>query len=129
VALKHRVLLYGRDHVLLELRGKVLALSGFETTVTNHFHEVQDLVREQAFDLLILCQTLSDHDCVAALDVAKSQPKMKRLLLTHGSRNLPHSMFDGECNPSKGPECLIEQTALLLSISPHYPAKARQPKP
>jgi DNA-binding NtrC family response regulator len=117
VAPKHHVLLFGRDRVLLELRGKVLASSGFETTVTNHFHEVQDLIRDHTFQLLILCQTLSDRDCVDALEAAKSQPAMKRLLLTHGGRHLPHSMFDGECNPILGPASLIKATSKMLEVS------------
>jgi DNA-binding response OmpR family regulator len=114
MAPKRRVLLFGRDQVLAELRGKVLESAGLKATVTNHLHELDTLIHNEAFDLLVLCQTLSDRDCVDALEAAKLRPAMKRLVLTHSGRNLPASMFDGECNPILGPESLIRETARVL---------------
>jgi hypothetical protein len=37
-------------------------------------------------------------------------------------------MFDGECNPSEGPECQIEQVATLLKVAPRFPASKRKPR-
>lgn len=111
-----RVLLYGSDWTLVELRGKVLGSSGFVTQVTDVSKEALELVRSKKFDLLILCHTLSDRACLEALEAAKEHPTLKRLVLTRGARNVPRSMFDGECSPLEGPECLIRETAKMLNM-------------
>jgi DNA-binding NtrC family response regulator len=126
MAIALRVLLYGRDRTLVDLRAKVLQTSGFAAESTHVSKEVVELIRGSQFDLLILCQTLSDNECVEVLEVANIQPAMKRLVLTHGHRKLPPAMFDGECNPIEGPERLIEQSALLLNIAPEIPISARR---
>jgi DNA-binding NtrC family response regulator len=112
------VLLYGKDGLLLDLRAKVLSASGFVSQATEDPAAALNLIRGGRFDLLILCQTLSDSDCIVALEIAAAwQPRMKRLVLTHGARNLPDDMFDAECNPASGPECLLRQTLMLLNTS------------
>jgi hypothetical protein len=128
MAPERTVPLYGRDRTLSNLRGKILELSGFVAKTTDVPKEALELIHGGAFDLLIWCQTLLARERLEALEAANAQPAMKRLLLSHRTRHLPRSMIDGECNPSEGPECQIEQAATLLKVAPRFPASKRKPR-
>ncbi len=65
-------LIYGSARDLIETRRLVLEHSGFDVTVTLDLEEARALLLERAFDLFILCHSLSHSNCTTALSLAHS---------------------------------------------------------
>ncbi len=78
-----RILVYGHDLILLETRSWMLAKAGFLVERASSRVEVERLMAEHRPEVLLLCYTLPDGECVAMKEiVTRAGPEMKVLVLT-----------------------------------------------
>jgi len=97
------VLIYGRDHRLLETRRWVLERAGLTVRTTVELSDIEEILASQTIDLFILCHTLSPEESDVVLAKAHTlRPDMKYLVLTAntplgslGSREEFVSAFEG----------------------------------
>jgi len=75
------VLLYGRDHRLLETRQWILQGAGWTVVAISSIDEAKQTMEAPLPKVLVLCHTLTVEDCQAALDIAKPLPHLAVLLL------------------------------------------------
>jgi hypothetical protein len=96
------VVMYGTDEMLLHTRQWILESRGLQTIGLTHLHELQRISVETPIDLVILCHSLDQEGCDAALAVAAIRwPDTKTLILA------PHLM---------GPSRLVGERKSVISI-------------
>ena len=104
-----RVLIYGRDPVLLETRRLVLLHSGFDVKVALQLQETVDLLATRSFDLFILCHSLSSKDCEHALTLAHSlHPSLRNLILDAPLAGCSGGAEDTKLSAFTDPETLLD---------------------
>ncbi len=94
------ILVYGRDHKLLETRCLVLESTGGAVHATTKLLEAERILEENHPDLLVLCYTLTATDQAEILASAQRfRPGIKTLVLTaDGQRETgegDHDIFAG----------------------------------
>ena len=94
------ILVYGRDHRLLETRRMVLESTGGDVHATTKLLEAEQILREQHPTLVVLCYTLSGPERAAILSSAQHlRPDIKTLVLTADgqpeSSEGDHDIFTG----------------------------------
>lgn len=110
------VLVFGLDYTLLSLRAKVLSGVGNRVLLSTVLEYVQDLLRIERIDVVVLCHTVSDLECQRVLNqVALSVNDPKVIRLTTGSR---YDVIDVDAflNPLDGPRHLIETVERLSCL-------------
>jgi hypothetical protein len=75
------ILLFGRDHRLLETRRWVLESAGYRAKTATEREELEHLLATECFAVLILCHTLSEADAEAAIALAHAGPSPRCLSL------------------------------------------------
>jgi DNA-binding NtrC family response regulator len=62
-----RIVVFGRDPVLLETRQRILEKAGFDSVAVNGISQLMSLVKREDVVLLVLCSSLSEMECEAVL--------------------------------------------------------------
>ena len=112
------ILIYGRDHGLMDTRRWVLELAGYRVFTAQSLVEAGKIATLEPISLLLLCHTLSVEDCQMALELADSvRPGMKRLLMTASKPRGLQESHDRILSAFDGPRALIAAVRELLASS------------
>ena len=111
-----RVLLFGSDNGLLTTRQLLLERNGCEVSVVRTFQDFCMHVRDRAFDLILLCQSLSADECELASRFAQERAPSARLLLmfTRVGSSIP-GHADVLLDSLAGPKVFIETARRMLA--------------
>jgi hypothetical protein len=108
------VLIYGRDEFLLVSRAMLLESAGYCAHRALNSDTFRGILRNKPVSILILCHTLTEVDCLAALDVgAKIRPGIKSLVLTHRDHQFGEHQVSAVINGFLEPSLLLTETARL----------------
>jgi DNA-binding NtrC family response regulator len=111
----HSILIYGRDHELLETRRLVLQRAGFQARTVTNLANAEKVSISQSNGLLILCHSLSVEDSEKALAMAHSrQHGMKTLVLMGTAPVCKLGQNDELMSSFDGPQALIATVTRLL---------------
>jgi cold shock protein len=112
-----RILLYGRDALLLRTRGLILRMDGWETDSVPALDEVKACLAKRRYALLVLCHSLAESERRAGVALAASfTPAVKMLALEVIRLPSRSHSFAHVLNTSEGPagfrntvQSLVEQ--------------------
>ncbi len=117
------ILIYGRDHDLLETRRLVLQKAGFQAWTVTNLADVEKITITQPSDLLILCHSLSREECQYALAMSHlRQPGMKNLVMAGTTPVCKLGQDDELVSSFDGPRALIATVNRLLACSNSHQA-------
>jgi DNA-binding response OmpR family regulator len=109
-----KLLIYGNDSMLLTTRCIILEKAGYDVVTTSTFAEAMLLLMNQPFNLLILCQSLTQEERRGMLESARainSELKCAVLQFTGGHEKIANEeTLDG----LRGPTNLIESIHRML---------------
>lgn len=88
-----KILIYGKDRLLLETRQRLLRYVGFECIAVRDFGQVIDLVQQDGLALLVLCSSLSALESGAVLSAVDQLGKtqLRKLVLSTEPQNVEAS--------------------------------------
>ena len=120
---KARVVCLGRDPQLLRTRLQVLVKT-YDAVEVSSVEELGELPAEPAFDLVLLCHSLSWEECRASVQIAEQRwPEAKILALTTGGFQTPYERADAVVASLQGPVVLLKAIDQLIQRGPlHSPA-------
>lgn len=115
---KSRVLCFGRDLDLLRTRTQVLARK-YDAVELSDVDELECLPAEPAFDLVLLCHSVSLEDCRTSAEIVRDRwPQAKVMALTTGASRVPYGEADAVIMSLQGPVVLLRAIDLLMQQSP-----------
>jgi ActR/RegA family two-component response regulator len=110
------VLVVSRDQMLLQTRALMLG-TYFQVEAAGRVPEAEEAMRKRAFDLVVLCYSLSDDEYRKMLDLCLSQDSPPKVLTLHGANNgRPRDGGDGEYAVERGPYELLKKTAEMVGF-------------
>jgi CheY-like chemotaxis protein len=110
------VLVISRDRMLLQTRKLILG-AYFQVAAAGSAREAESLIAAQAFDLILLCYSLSQAECEQVADLIREHtPKPKILLLNAAGNRCLKEGFDEEFSLENGPSSLLRKSAEMLGF-------------
>ena len=77
------ILLYGKDENLLKTRSLLLQSTGHRVKQATTYDGLRSILQDVSVNVVVICHTLSEAECLAALDIAaKLRPGIRSLVLT-----------------------------------------------
>jgi hypothetical protein len=119
------ILLYGHDRPLLETRIQVLELSGARIWVATNLAGFDQIIAVVAIDLVVLCHTLTQEECDAALVITNLyRPQVRSLLLISGLRGCQRGSAEQVVDTASGPGNLLRTVEHIIEVPPaeNFPA-------
>jgi len=111
-----QVLMVGKDEMLLQTRKLILG-SYFQVDAAGRVSHAAQLMGERRFDLIVLCRSLSGHECERIAELADNQnPPPKILTLGAGRRQSCGNGVDAKPVEEVGPVVLVRQVAAMLGL-------------
>lgn len=112
-----RILLVSSDLMVLQTR-KLMLGAYFDVSAAGRVGEAKMLLAEGPFDLIVLCYTLTDDDCLKILDAARFHcADAKILTLTVTGYTAAPAVADSYFLPAEeGPFTLVKKSAELLGF-------------
>lgn len=99
------ILMFGKDNLLLNSRSLLLSRAICHITVAMQLYDFECCLAVAAFDLVILCHTLSPAECTAAIAVTKSRSPI--LVLQSGISGCSSELSVHTAHTADGPEQLV----------------------
>ncbi|HEX3967785.1 MAG TPA: hypothetical protein VHW70_07460 [Edaphobacter sp.] len=113
--MQEKLLIYGNDSMLLTTRRIILEKAGYEVVTVAAFSEAMMLLVSRPFDLLILCQSLTQEERRGMLESATAiDPNLKCAVLQFTGS---HTKIANEetVEGLRGPTNLIESIRRMLA--------------
>jgi hypothetical protein len=111
------VLVVSRDQMLLQTRTLILG-TYFQVQGVTRVVEAEAAMAKQAFDLVVLCYSLTDDDYRKLLELSESRRPRPRILTLSSSVSGPlRDGGDGEHVIDKGPFELLKKTAEMVGFT------------
>ena len=109
-----RVVCFGRDLELLRTRIQVLART-YDVVEVSSVDELEALAAEPAFDLVLLCHTLSPEECRASAELTQQRwPQAKVMVLITGASSARYEKADAVVMSIQGPAVLLQSIHQLM---------------
>lgn len=111
-----RVLVISRDPMLLQTRELILG-AFFQVNGAGRIQEAEELIATYAFDLIVLCYSLSLSDCGRVAELVQNlnpRPRILNLRATGSPPSGPGS--DAELMIEAGPYGLLKKSAEILGV-------------
>jgi DNA-binding response OmpR family regulator len=109
------ILVYGSDELLLGTRTMVLENAGFQVFSAISSDGAESIMKSGEVALVVLCHSLSEQQCEAALDFAKRQrPALNTLVLTASGSPCSERTTGAVLSAFDGPRKLVETVQDLL---------------
>jgi hypothetical protein len=119
-----RVLIVGRDQMLMQTRGLILG-TYFHVETANRVSEAVTQFAKHSFDLVVLCHSLSDDEYSqmnSILELVEPQPKV--LTLNFPEKSAERNGTDYSLSSLDGPYALLKKAAEILGFE--IKGKARE---
>ena len=114
-----RSVCYGKNNLLLEIRQLVLMHAGFCMEKSSTLLELDHLAEERV-DLLMLCHSLNDEDCMRAVALVQFRwPQVKILHLSPSALRTEVELRGRVVLPANGAGALVETVEKLLELPVH----------
>lgn len=111
-----RVLVVSRDEMLLRTREMILG-AFFQVERAGRFVEARALLNTKAFDLIVLCHSLSSIECEQLAQLARKQaPRTQILAMSPSSRASVLPWADKQLGVDAGPYGLVKKCAEMLGF-------------
>ena len=108
------ILLYGRNKSLLTTRTMLLEREGYRVYQASDYDPLRLILHNMPIRILILCHTLSEADCIAALDAAKeSRRDIKSVVLTNRPRRYTDHNVSAVISGFIDPNTILAETAKI----------------
>jgi DNA-binding NtrC family response regulator len=120
-----RVLVVGRDEMLLRTRLMILG-AFFEVKGAGRSSEAVPLIQNDAFDLVVLCHSLTNAECEQLAALAHDQNPRTRILAMSASGNASKPWADKQLGVDAGPYGLLKKCAAMLGLVLKNRAKTAQ---
>jgi len=119
--MKHQVLIYGHDPLLLRTRELLLRQAGLEVWVSDVGEEIHQILSARPIDLLILCHTVDCDERAATLAAMRASQKNPAILFLTADYRNPFVPEDASVfSTLDGPYGLLQTVCRLT----HEPAPA-----
>ena len=111
-----QVLLVGKDEMLLQTRKLILG-TYFQVEVAGRVSHAAQVMAAGRFDLIVLCESLSEKECERVAELAQTQnPRPKTLTLSAtGRQSRDHGSGD-VLTDEFGPLALARKAAAMLGL-------------
>lgn len=112
-----QILVVSRDQMLLQTRRLILG-TYFEVEAAGRMSEAGSILSKRDFDLIVLCDTLTDTECKQIADMVSGHKPEPTLLSLQGPGNKGHEPAVGRklvCGG--GPLQLLRECADVLGVS------------
>jgi hypothetical protein len=117
-----QILVVSWNELLLQTRRLILG-TYFEVDGAGKLSEAADILRSTAFELVVLCDTLSDSECMQIFDYVNSLSYRPEILLLLGPNQERPEQIIGHTLPFMlGPMELLHECADILGVE----ARAKQ---
>ena len=122
------VLVVSRDQMLLQTRALMLG-TYFQVQAAGRVPEAEEAMRKQAFDLVVICYSLSDDEYRKLLDLCRGQDAPPKILSLYAGNNGRHRAGgDGEYAVERGPYELLKKTAEMVGFALKPMGRQTQPQ-
>ena len=102
------VLVFGRDFQLVHTRSLILEKAGFHVRTASSLPDIQQLLPEPTIDVMLLCHSLSSHDCTEALNIVHERwPNIQTIALVSGHSGCGSDSANAVMETTEGPAKLI----------------------
>ena len=108
--MQKQVLLYGKDPLILEIRGFLLKFSGFSVSRVSDLQTLATLAETSQVDLLILCHTLSAAERHTATALSHGLWPAAKILTLSASHSLSVDGAVELIHISDGPQALVDRS-------------------
>lgn len=120
-----QILVVSRDRMLLQTRKLILG-TYFEVEAAGRMSEAGSILSKREFDLIVLCDTLSNNERCQIADMVRDQQPKPTLLSLMGPGNLGEKPAVGrELCCVGGPLQLLKECADVLGFNLHPGSKQR----
>lgn len=113
------ILMFGKDNLLLDSRSLLLSRTACHVTVAMQLYDFECCLAVAAFDLVILCHTLSPAEGTAAVAVTESQSPI--LILQSGVSGCSSELSVHTAHTADGPERLVTVVQNLIRQATSLP--------
>jgi len=102
------VLVFGRDFQLVYTRSLILQKAGLQVHTATSLPDIQQLLSEPTIDVMLLCHSLSSHDCTEALNIVHERwPNIQTIALVSGHSGCGSDSANAVMETTEGPAKLI----------------------
>jgi hypothetical protein len=113
---RKRILLVSRDLMVLQTRRLMLG-AYFDVCSAGRALEARMFLEKQAFDLIVLCYTLTEDECQNIVDAARERcPQARILMLTVTGSAASETAIHPHLPAEGGPFLLVKKSAELLGF-------------
>ncbi len=110
-----KILIYGRDPMLLETRQRILEHEGYSVLTADPPSRGIEVMASSKIDLLILCHSLSTDECHGILSVLQDrQPQAKSLSLVAARSGCRDQLLSEVLDAMQGPAKLVSTVTKLV---------------
>jgi DNA-binding response OmpR family regulator len=110
------VLIVSRDQMLLQTRSLLLG-AYFQVEPAGRVPEAELAFSRAAFDLVVLCYSLSDDEYLKMIELCKLQEPQPKILILNPASGAHHRRgVDGEYSVESGPYELMRKAAEVLGV-------------
>jgi hypothetical protein len=113
IHLPYRILSFGRDSLLLDIRRCLFAIY-FDSILASTLAEIESLQATPVVDLLILCHTLSEQECYRATAITHRRWPAVQILSLCCDRKPCHHVSNHVIDPLDGPRALLRTVCQIL---------------
>ena len=112
-----QVLVVSRDQMLLHTRQLILG-AFFEVQGAGRIRDAEALISTRSFDLIILCYTLSESECLHVLEMVADLMPRPRILILNPAGSPPEEPLLNQAVmlTESGPYFLLKKTAEMLGV-------------
>lgn len=111
-----QILVVGRDHMLLQTHRLILG-TYFEVEAAGRISEAGSILSKRDFDLIVLCDTLTDDECEQVAGMVEKQKPKPTVLSLVGPGTRDHDRHVGRSMALKGgPLQLLRECAEVLGF-------------
>jgi hypothetical protein len=123
------ILSVGSDAPLTQTRAAVLASALESSVVVAEPSEALHLLRDNHFDLVVLCHTVSSEQAGILIQVARNQSPPAKILIVDPlfSGSFATTSSGERLGPSADPAVLVAQARQLLGVGSGHPGKTTRP--
>ena len=113
-----QILVVSHDQRLLQTRRLILG-TYFEVEAAGRISEAGSILSKRDFDVIVLCDTLSESDCLKIADLVRDQKPQPTLLSLLGPGNGNHGSAVGRNLAGGAPLELLKECAQVLGYKLH----------